>query len=74
MPNKPDKYGVQLELMCDSNSYYLVSGILYIGKTTDTKNLSLDDYFAKLLKSKPIHGTNFTITIDNRFTSVHDCN
>uniref|UniRef100_A0A913HC22 DDE_Tnp_1_7 domain-containing protein n=1 Tax=Strongyloides stercoralis TaxID=6248 RepID=A0A913HC22_STRER len=69
IPNKPDKYGIKLVFMCDSNSYYLVSGIPYIGKATKNNNLPLADYFVENL-SKPIHGTYTSITVDNWFTSI----
>lgn len=68
IPNKPEKYGIKLVLMCDSHSYYLVSGIPYIGKQTNTDGRPLGQYFVEEL-SKPIHGTNSNITVDNWFTS-----
>ncbi|CAK1603173.1 unnamed protein product, partial [Parnassius mnemosyne] len=70
IPNKPAKYGVKLEIMCDSGTRYMLDCMPYLGKGTYTSGLSLGEYFVKELYTRSIHGTNGNITMDNWFTSV----
>lgn len=69
IPNKPAKYGVKLEMMCDSGTRYMVDSMPYLGKATNTGGLPLGEYFVKEL-TRSIHGTNRNVTMDNWFTSV----
>lgn len=69
LPNKPDKYGLKIVMLCDSGSKYMVDAMPYLGKGTVTGNLPLGEYYAKEL-TKSIHGTNRNKTMDNWFTSV----
>lgn len=69
IPNKPDKYGIKLGMMCDSGTRYMVNSIPYLGKSTNTGGLPLGEYFVKEL-THSIHGSNRNVTMDNWFTSV----
>lgn len=69
IPNKPNKYGIKIPMMCDSGTNYMVNAMPYIGKATNTDGLPLGEYYLKEL-SRPIHGTNRNITCDNWFTSI----
>lgn len=69
IPNKPAKYGIKIEMMCDSGTYYMIDAIPYLGKGTNTGDLSLGEYFVKEL-TRAIYGTNRNVTTDNWFTSV----
>lgn len=69
IPNKPAKYGVKLEMMCDSGTRYMVDCIPYLGKGTNTGGMPLGEYFVKEL-TRSIHGTNRNVTMDNWFTSI----
>ncbi|GBP63866.1 PiggyBac transposable element-derived protein 4 [Eumeta japonica] len=69
IPNKPNKYGIKIPMMCDSGTKYMINAMPYIGKATNTNGLPQGEYYVKEL-SKPVHGTNRNITCDNWFTSV----
>lgn len=69
IPNKPNKYGIKIPMICDSGTNYMINGMPYIGKATNTNGLPQGEYYLKEL-SRPIHGTNRNITCDNWFTSV----
>lgn len=69
IPNKPAKYGVKLEMMCDSGTRYMIDSMPYLGKGTNTGGAPLGEYFVKEL-TRSIHGTNRNVTMDNWFTSV----
>ncbi|CAK1594957.1 unnamed protein product [Parnassius mnemosyne] len=69
IPNKPNKYGIKIPMMCDNGTKYMVNALPYIGRATDTGGLPQGEYYLKEL-SRPIHGTNRNVTCDNWFTSV----
>lgn len=69
MPKKPSKYGIKILMLCDVKTKYLVNAIPYLGKTMNMDNQPASIYFVKEI-SKPIHGSNRNITMDNWFTSV----
>lgn len=69
IPNKPNKYGIKIPMMCDSGTKYMLNAMPYIGKATNTNGLPQGEYYIKEL-SRPIHGTNRNVTCDNWFTSV----
>ncbi|RVE45404.1 hypothetical protein evm_009922 [Chilo suppressalis] len=69
IPNKPNKYGIKIPMICDSGTNYMINAMPYIGKATNTNDLPQGEYYLKEL-SRPIHGTNRNITCDNWFTSV----
>lgn len=69
IPNKPNKYGIKIPMMCDSGTKYMINGMPYIGKATNTNGIPQGEFYVKEL-SKSVHGTNRNITCDNWFTSV----
>lgn len=70
-PSKPDKYGIQLVLIDDNSSKYMLGGIPYLEKqgTRPRNGITLGHQFAKDLTT-PYHHTNRNVTTDNWFTSV----
>ncbi|CAH2008058.1 unnamed protein product [Acanthoscelides obtectus] len=69
IPNKPDKYGIKIMMLCDAKTFYMFSAIPYIGEKDRPTNLPLPtEYVLKL--SEPIHKTNRNITVDNWFSSM----
>lgn len=72
MKSKPDKYGLKLVTLNDSDNGYLVTAIPYLGKTAkinNPNNLPVSEYFFKEVTA-PIHGSHRTVTCDNWFTSI----
>lgn len=70
IPSKPDKYGLKIISLCDSRTFYFISGLPYVGKTDKVNNISLKlptQYVLKLTES--VQGSNRNITTDNWFTS-----
>jgi hypothetical protein len=68
IPNKPDKYGIKIVMICDSHTCF-ISGMLYLGKATPNGHIRLADYFIMEL-SKSVQGLNRNITVDNWFSSL----
>lgn len=69
IPNKPDKYGIKIVMLCDAKTFYMVSAIPYIGKENRPSNMSIPTQYVLKL-SEPIQKTNRNITVDNWFTSM----
>lgn len=69
MPNKPAKYGIKLLMICDVGTKYMLNAMPYLGKNTTPRNVPQAQFFVKEL-SRPIHGTNRNLTMDNWFTTV----
>lgn len=69
IPNKPNKYGIKIPMLCDSGTKYMLNAVPYIGRATNTNGLPQGEYYVKEL-SRPLYGTNRNITCDNWFTSV----
>lgn len=69
IPSKPNKYGIKIIMLCDVKTKYLIDGMPYLGKQTNTSGLPLGTYYATTL-TKTIHGTYRNVTMDNWFTSV----
>ena len=69
--NKPAKYGIKIVINCDAQSYYMLKGIPYLGKTgaQPEPGMNLGHTFTKQLALK-YHNTNRNVTVDNWFTSV----
>ncbi|XP_024935496.1 piggyBac transposable element-derived protein 4 [Cephus cinctus] len=67
--NHPDKCGINILMLCDTNTNYMVNAMPYlasVGKSADEdKRVS----YVKAL-TKPIHGTNRNVTMDKWFTST----
>jgi hypothetical protein len=75
IPNKPDKNGIKIVMLCDAKSSYMINAEIYAGKTRPGKGEAilaetlLSEYYLLEL-TKPVHGTNRTIVSDNWFTSI----
>nr|CAH7763283.1 unnamed protein product [Callosobruchus chinensis] len=69
LPNKPEKYGIKIVMLCDAKTFYMLSAIPYIGKEDRQNTLPIPSQYVLEL-SEPIHRTNRNITLDNWFTSV----
>ncbi|XP_039298114.1 uncharacterized protein LOC120354734 [Nilaparvata lugens] len=69
LPSKPNKYGIEIMMLCDVKTKYLINGIPYLGKDSNPSGLPLGAYYTKEL-TKTIHGTNRNVTMDNWFTSI----
>ena len=69
IPNKPNKYGIKILMMCDSGTKYMINAMPYIGKATNTNGIPQGEFYVKEL-SKPLHDSNRNITCDNWFNSV----
>lgn len=69
IPNKPNKYGIKIIMVCDVATKYVVNASPYLGKSTKTNGVPLANYFVELL-TRPVWGTNRNITMDNWFTNI----
>lgn len=69
MPNKPNKYGIKILMMCDQATNYMINAIPYLGKGSTPDNVLASSHFVKTLV-EPVSGSNRNITADNWFTSV----
>lgn len=69
IPNKPDKYGIKIVMLCDAKTFYMLNAIPYIGKEERTSNLPIPTQYVLKL-TEPIQDTNRNVTMDNWFTSV----
>jgi hypothetical protein len=68
IPNKPDKYGLKLVIMCDAKTFYLCSAKPYIGNDKREKNYSIPTQYVLHL-TEQIQSTNRNCTMDNWFSS-----
>ena len=70
MPSKPDKYGMNLFLLCDCLTGHTFSGMPmpYVRRQGNQRNVGLSADVVKHL-SQPLHFTGVNITTDNWFTS-----
>lgn len=67
--SKPDRYGLKIVALNDAKTFYFINGIPYTGKETVEKGMLVpEDVFFKV--TKPIHGTNRSVTCDSWFTSI----
>lgn len=69
MPNKPNKYGIKIVMVCDVVRKYVINASPYLGKSTATEAAPLADHYVTNL-TRPIHGSNRNITMNNWFTSI----
>lgn len=70
--SKPDKYGLKLLTLNDAANAYLIFAIPYLGKNAKVINpekLPISELLFQEV-TKPIHGTNRSVTCDNWFTSI----
>lgn len=71
MPNKPDRYGIKIVVVCDAKTFYMVNAEVYLGKgKQQSKGYSgLAEYYLLNLTA-PIQNLNRTLTADNWFSSI----
>ncbi|KAF2902727.1 hypothetical protein ILUMI_03460 [Ignelater luminosus] len=69
IPNKPDKYGIKIVMLCDSKTFYMLNSIAYVVKEERKSSLPIPTQYVLKL-TEPLHGTNRNVTVDNWFTSV----
>lgn len=67
--NKPDKYGMKIVTMNDSETGYLIDAIPYVGRVAVNRGESIPTYYVLKL-TESIVGSNRNITCDNWFTSI----
>lgn len=70
LPSKPDKYGLKIFWACDSQNWYPLNAIPYLGRerSSSSKNVGIATQTVMDL-CKPYYNTNRTVTFDNFFTS-----
>jgi len=66
MPNKPDKYGIKVWALTDSENYYVKNFDIYLGKI-DKREVNQSQRVVLLLTE--CLGQGYNITMDNFFTS-----
>lgn len=69
MPSKPDKYGMKIWWVCDSQTYYPLNGIPYIGKEENQIAKGLATHVVEQ-PVEPYYNTNRNVTFDNYFTNL----
>ncbi|XP_014480095.1 PREDICTED: piggyBac transposable element-derived protein 4-like [Dinoponera quadriceps] len=69
MPNKRNKYGIKILMMCDQATQYMINAIPYLGKSSTSGKISASSHFIKTLV-EPMSGSNRNITANSWFTSV----
>lgn len=69
MPNKPNKYGIKIIMLCDAGTYYMKDAIAYVGKTSVPDGIGVAQFFVEKLCTT-IEGSNRNVTVDQWFTSV----
>ena len=70
IPSKPDKYGMKIWLICDSDTSYPLLGIPYLGKEGLQRGQNLGEKVVLEL-CQQYERTNRNITFDNYFTSYN---
>ncbi|GBP85250.1 PiggyBac transposable element-derived protein 4 [Eumeta japonica] len=76
IPSKPAKYGVKVQCLADSSSFYVYNTYVYTGKGSDSYSLSEEDKKkpipaqAVLRLCKPIYNSNRNVTTDNWYSSI----
>ena len=69
IPNKPRKYGLKVNVLADSKTFYLVSSEIYTGAGTHAPGLPVPTQ-AVLDLVPSVSGTSRNITTDNYYTSI----
>lgn len=76
IPSKPAKYGLKVQCLADSSTFYVYNTYLYTGKGSDSHTLSEVDKKkpiptqAVLRLCKPIYNSNRNVTTDNWYSSI----
>lgn len=70
--SKPDKYGLKILTLNDAATAYLIFVLPYLGKNAKLSNPTKLPVSELLFQevTKPIHGTNRSVTCDNWFMSI----
>lgn len=68
MPNKPQKYGIKLWMLCDAENYFVSNFKIYSGKVGNLREVNQGENVVMDLTSHLNAGYN--ITVDNFFTSI----
>ncbi|XP_046739030.1 uncharacterized protein LOC124407196 [Diprion similis] len=66
---KPDKYGIKIVMLNDSQTFYMYTAEPYVGKVTTEPDESVPSYYLRKL-SEPLHGTSRNLTCDKWFSSI----
>lgn len=69
MPDKPDKYGIKIWWLCNSDKCYAYNGQVYLGRVGNVPEVGLGSRVVQDL-SRPIFNTGRNLTMDSFFTSV----
>lgn len=69
IPSKPAKYGVKIWWICDAENAYPLHGIIYTGKTNNTREKNQGERVVKEL-ALPYRGNGRNICMDNFFTTL----
>nr|XP_022910280.1 uncharacterized protein LOC111421369 [Onthophagus taurus] len=76
MPNKPNKYGIKVQILTDARTNYFYNGYIYSGKGSDGQMLSSEEHKFSIPTQSvlqliaPIQNTNRNVTADNWFSSL----
>lgn len=72
LPNKPDRSGIKIVMMCDARTSYMINAEVYTGKDTTATAASTVPLAERYLLtlSGPIHQLRRTVVCDNWFTSI----
>ena len=69
IPSKPDKYGLKIWILCDTETAYCYNASVYTGKIGDVPQLN-QGQTVTLKLAEPIFKSHRNITMDNFFTSI----
>lgn len=71
MKDKPDKYGLKIISLNDSQTSYMIFAIPYLGKNSETleNGENVSEYYFRLV-TVPIYNSHRTVTCDNWYTSI----
>ena len=72
IPSKPDNYGIKILMLNDSETFYMINAIPYVGKVNPAEleeKEGIPSYFVRKLV-EPIKNSGRNITADNWFMSV----
>ena len=70
MPNKPDKFGLKLWVLCEKRSKFVLNAFPYLGKNDlRPQNVNLAQHVVMELM-QPYYKCGYNVTTDNFFTSA----
>lgn len=68
--SKPGKFGIKIFWLCCAESFYVLNGVIYIGRGTITPNENLTTRDVSMHLMQPFLDTGRHLTADNWFTSM----